>query len=93
LIKNRHACVVGVDTPSTDPGDSTSFPVHQTLGAANVPGLENVANLDSVPESGSTIYVAPIKLKDGSGAQARVFATFPKVGKHASKSGGKSNGK
>ncbi|XP_060561344.1 isatin hydrolase-like [Ruditapes philippinarum] len=82
LIKTRHVCVVGTDTPSNDPGDSTSFPVHQTLGAANVPGLENVANLDSVPESGSTIYVAPIKLKDGSGAQARVFATFSNVGKH-----------
>lgn len=76
LVKYRNVNVVGVDTPSVDYGQSTSYPVHVILGTANIPGVENVANLDAVPESGSMIYVAPINLYDGSGAPVRVFATI-----------------
>ena len=46
------------------------------LGKANIPGLENVANLGKVPAFGSTIFVAVIKLYDGSGGPARTFATI-----------------
>lgn len=76
LLKNRNIHVVGVDTPSTDYAQSTTFPVHVLLGINNIPGVENVANLDSIPESGTTIYVAAIKLWDGSGGPTRVFATY-----------------
>ncbi|XP_045182568.2 isatin hydrolase-like isoform X2 [Mercenaria mercenaria] len=76
LIQERDVNVVGVDTPSNDYGPSQTFIVHQILGKAEVPGVEFVANLDSVPEIGSTIYAAVIKIYDGSGGPARVFATF-----------------
>lgn len=76
LVKNRNIHVLGVDTPSTDYGQSTTYSVHVILGMSNIPGLENVANLDTIPEAGSIIYVAVIKLYDGSGAPARVFATI-----------------
>jgi len=66
--------VLGVDTPSTDYAQSTTFPVHVVLGTANIPAMENVANLDMIPEKGATIFAAPIKLFDGSGGPARVFA-------------------
>ncbi|WAR31460.1 ISAHY-like protein [Mya arenaria] len=75
LVKNRNIHVVGVDTPSTDYGQSTTYPVHVILGEADIAGVENVAYLDLLPESGSIVYVAAIKLHDGSGVQARVFAT------------------
>ncbi|XP_053374689.1 isatin hydrolase-like [Mercenaria mercenaria] len=80
LIKNRDVNVVGVDTPSTDYAQSTTFPVHVALGEADIPGVENVANLDEIPESGSIIYVAAIKLYDGSGGPTRVFATMVEDG-------------
>lgn len=75
LAENRNIHVIGVDTPSTDYGRSTTFPVHVILGSKNITGAENVANLDAIPENGCIIYVSGIKLHDGSGAPARIFAT------------------
>ena len=39
-------------------------------------GLENVANLDAITETGTVITVAVIKIEGGSGGPARVFATI-----------------
>ncbi|XP_072050301.1 isatin hydrolase-like [Amphiura filiformis] len=75
LLKNRNIHVIGVDTTSLDSGPAITFPVHQLLGANNIPGIENVANLDSIPERGTMIYVAAFKLYEGSGSPSRVFAT------------------
>ncbi|XP_061188488.1 isatin hydrolase-like [Saccostrea echinata] len=74
LTKNRKVHVIGVDTPSTDYGQSKTFPTHVVLGKNNIIGVENVGFLDRIPESGSTIFVAVVKLSDGSGGPARVFA-------------------
>lgn len=46
------------------------------MGKNDVVGIENVANLDKVPESGSMIYVPVLNIFEGSGGPARVFATF-----------------
>ncbi|XP_076086797.1 isatin hydrolase-like isoform X2 [Mytilus galloprovincialis] len=77
LISERSVNVVGVDTPSTDFGQTKTFAVHISLGKANISGAENVANLDAIPESGSMIFVAVTKIYDGSGGPARIFATVP----------------
>lgn len=74
LVKNRKVHVVGVDTPSNDYGPSTNYPAHVILGSRNIPGIENVANLDLVPQSGSIIVVGAMKLDDGSGCPVRVIA-------------------
>ena len=39
-------------------------------------GIENVANLDNIPESGSTINIPVLNIEDGSGGPVRVFATY-----------------
>jgi len=39
--------------------------------------IENAAGLTDLPSSGFTVVVAPIKIKDGSGGPARVFALLP----------------
>ncbi|XP_063408659.1 isatin hydrolase-like [Mytilus trossulus] len=75
IISERSVNVVGVDTPSTDFGQTKNFAVHTSLGKANISGAENVANLDALPESGSMIFVAVTKIFDGSGGPARIFAT------------------
>jgi hypothetical protein len=43
---------------------------------ANVPGLENIANLDRLPERGAWVIV-PMKIAGGSGAPLRIVAVLP----------------
>lgn len=74
LIKNRKPKAVGVDTPSIDYGQSKDFMTHQLLYAENIPGFENLANLEQLPETGSYIIALPMKIKDGSGGPLRIIA-------------------
>ena len=39
-------------------------------------GLENLANLDRIPKRGATIFVGLIPYEQGSGGQARIFASW-----------------
>ncbi|XP_066284006.1 isatin hydrolase-like [Branchiostoma lanceolatum] len=72
LVQNRGMNAVGIDTCSMDYGQSTKFETHRILYANNVPGLENVANLDKLPTKGATVYALPIKSGDGSGGPVRI---------------------
>ncbi|CAG5118445.1 unnamed protein product [Candidula unifasciata] len=74
LIQYRNISMIGVDTPSTDYGQSKTFDTHQRMAKAGIIGLENVNNLDKIPPSGSTIFVGVIKLFDGSGGPVRILA-------------------
>ena len=76
LIDKRGIYAVGADCPSFDSGQADEFPVHKVIGPNNVIGIENVANLDRIPESGSTVFLPVIKIDDGSGGPTRVLATF-----------------
>ncbi|MGB7296131.1 MAG: cyclase family protein [Candidatus Aminicenantales bacterium] len=76
LLKERNIKGIAIDTPSIDRGKSQDFMVHQVLLAADKLALENIANLDKLPDKGATLYVIPMLIKGGSGAPARVFATF-----------------
>jgi kynurenine formamidase len=44
---------------------------------ANVPGLENIANLDRLPERGAWVFALPMKIAGGSGAPLRIEAVVP----------------
>jgi kynurenine formamidase len=77
LLKERDILGVGIDTPSIDYGKSKDFKVHRILYEANKAGLENIANLDKLPESGATLYAIPMLIKGGTGAPARIFAVLP----------------
>jgi kynurenine formamidase len=68
---------VGIDTPSLDYGQSKRFDTHQILFAANIPGFENVANLDQLPASGAFIVALPMKIRGGSGGPLRIVAALP----------------
>jgi kynurenine formamidase len=73
----RKVHAVGLDTPSLDYGQSTTFDVHQILFAADIPGLENVANLDRLPATGSYVVALPMKIAGGSGGPLRIAAWKP----------------
>ena len=46
------------------------------IAAADRYGLENLASLDRIPRKGATIVVGLIPYEEGSGGQARVFASW-----------------
>lgn len=77
LLAKRSITGIAIDTPSIDPGSSKDFKVHQELCTAQKLALENIANLEKLPESGARLYVIPMMIKNGTGAPARVFAALP----------------
>jgi kynurenine formamidase len=76
LLTERQIAGIGVDTLSLDPGTSADFAVHFTLLGANRWGLECVANLESIPPSGATLFVGAPRVAAGSGGPSRVFAVW-----------------
>ena len=69
---------VGIDTPSIDYGQSSTYPTHRVVFAANIPAFENVANLDRLPVKGSFVVALPMKIKGGSGGPLRIVALVPR---------------
>jgi kynurenine formamidase len=67
---------IGFDGPSADPVDTTTFELHRVWLSAGRLILENVSNLDRLPER-AQVVVAPMKVRDANGAPARVFALLP----------------
>ncbi|MDP9177703.1 MAG: cyclase family protein, partial [Gemmatimonadota bacterium] len=76
----RRVGALGVDTPSIDYGQSRDLIVHQISAAAGVPGLENVANLESLPVRGAWVVALPMKIGGGSGGPLRIIALLPAPG-------------
>jgi kynurenine formamidase len=77
LVEERRIGALGVDTASIDYGQSTDFIVHQIANGADVPGLENVANLERLPEHGAWVIALPMKIAGGSGGPLRIVALLP----------------
>ncbi len=77
LLVERKISGLGCDTLSVDPGNSRDFAVHRVTLGAGLYHLENLADLSALPEAGSFLIAAPIKLEGGSGGPVRVFAILP----------------
>jgi kynurenine formamidase len=78
LVEERRVAALGVDTASIDHGPSKDFAVHQIAARANVPGLENLADLSALPEDGAWVIALPMKIAGGSGGPVRVVALVPR---------------
>lgn len=78
LVEEREVSLLGVDTASIDYGRSTDFLVHRVAAARNVPGLENLTNLDQLPARGATVIALPMKIEGGSGGPLRAIALVPR---------------
>jgi kynurenine formamidase len=77
LVAERGVVAVGIDTPSIDRGQSTTFESHVVLYSENMAGFENVANLDQLPAEGSYVVALPMKIQGGSGGPLRIVAFIP----------------
>jgi kynurenine formamidase len=78
LVKGREVAVLGADVASIDYGASTNFMVHRIAASSNVPGLENLTNLDRLPPTGAMVIALPTKIEGGSGGPVRVVALVPR---------------
>jgi kynurenine formamidase len=74
LVHDRRVGVLGIDTASIDYGRSTDFLVHRLAAEENVPGLENLMNLDELPPTGAILIALPMKIEGGSGGPLRAVA-------------------
>jgi kynurenine formamidase len=78
LVEERRIGALGVDVASIDYGRSTDFMVHRVAGAANVPGFENLTNLDRLPATGALLIALPMKIGGGTGGPLRAVALVPR---------------
>ena len=80
LVQERKVGALGVDTASIDYGPSKDFIVHQIALGAQVPGLENLAHLEDLPEAGAWIIALPMKIAGGSGGPCGPSRSCPADG-------------
>lgn len=78
LVTDRRVAAIGVDTASIDYGQSKDFIVHQVANGADVPGFENLANLERLPPRGAWVVALPMKIAGGSGGPLRAIALVPR---------------
>ena len=85
IASSRPIKALGIDTVSIDYGQSTLFETHRVLYERQIPGLENLTNLDRLPPLGANrkvvdvaqgawVVALPMKIGDGSGAPVRAIA-------------------
>ena len=74
LLVERNVGGIGIDTLSLDPGNDLRFPVHRLMLGAGKFQVENMNNLDDLPARGAVAVIGVLPVKDGSQAQARIFA-------------------
>ena len=77
LVDQRSIAALGIDTPSIDYGQSSLFETHQILYGADIPGFENVAQVEALPATGSFVVALPMKIAGGSGGPLRIVAFVP----------------
>jgi kynurenine formamidase len=76
LVNERNITGIGVDTLSQDVGASTTFDVHVTILGAGKYGLENVANLSTIPAAGAYLIMGSLKIESASGGPVRLMAAW-----------------
>ncbi len=68
-LVNAEAALVGIDSYNIDDTADGRRPAHTLLLKANIPIVEHLCNLESLPESGYRFFAVPVKVKE--------FGTFP----------------
>jgi kynurenine formamidase len=61
----------GIDAISFDPVKSHSLPIHKELLSHGIVLIENLTNIENLPEAGFIFCCFPLKIKDGDGSPVR----------------------
>ncbi len=78
LMQEMKPVGIGIDSPGIDRGDDHTYPLHHLTLDANAYLLENVGNLEALPDTGTVIIVSPMKLTGGSGSPVRILGLCPR---------------
>jgi arylformamidase len=70
LLASRAVLLVGIDTPSVDPADSSALQAHHTLRRHDMRVLENLV-LDAVAEGDYELIALPLKLMRADASPVR----------------------
>ena len=83
-LLQRRIKALGLDVPSVDPVNNTGIPnsakthpCHHALLGAEVPIIEGLCNLTSLPEGRFYFCCLPLKIADGDGSPVRAIAYEP----------------
>lgn len=68
--------LIGIDSPSIDTGINKDFTVHKILAQNNVLIIENLANLQKIPNMEFDFIILPLKLKNATGSPVRAIASY-----------------
>jgi kynurenine formamidase len=77
MLLLRNIIGIGIDTLSPDRAED-GFPVHQLILGAGKYIIENMANLQSLPQIGAYIIALPIKIQEGTEAPIRCVGLISK---------------
>jgi kynurenine formamidase len=69
---------VGCDNMGLDADGAVDGPAHHVLLGAGIPIMENLTNLDRLPESGAFFIASPLFIKGGSGSPVRAVCLLPR---------------
>jgi kynurenine formamidase len=69
FLVDNGAAIVGIDSYNIDDTDDMTRPAHSIILGAEIPIVEHMCNLDSLPPSGFRFHAAPVKVHR--------FGTFP----------------
>ena len=68
-LRENQAALVGIDSLNIDDTDNLERPVHSILLDADIPIVEHLCNLASIPSSGFRFHAPPVRVHS--------FGTFP----------------
>ena len=77
-LVGRGAGLVGIDTANMDVSTAADFPAHHTLLAADIPILENLANLAQLRRAAFTLVALPLRIRGATGSPIRAVALVGK---------------
>jgi arylformamidase len=76
-LRDAGVVLVGVDSHNIDCTDTGDRPVHSTLLGGDIPIVEHLRGLESVPERGARFFAVPPKVKGFGTFPVRAFAVLP----------------
>ena len=65
---------IGIDTPSVDPRDCNDYTIHKTLLRRSVVLIENLTNLNQLPQDLFTFVCFPLPVHQADGSPVRAVA-------------------
>ena len=74
-LTSKKVNLIGIDSPSIDLGQNTSFNVHNILSKNNILIVENLTNLNKIITKEFNFIILPLKLKDATGSPVRAIAS------------------